>query len=236
MGGIIGFVIALSVIFIVYSCDSESSSPSEKTQVQKESDERWKQNLWNEKGKDAIRSRLKDPSSAVFDKVFFNDNGIPTSCGEVNSKNSFGAYTGYQSYLYAGDTLAMLEEEDKTLFVKTWNELCVKIDKALLENLKNTPKEGTPIDVPSDSAKYFILEKKIKVNNNKNHRTIVAKRVGSSGITYTKRLYDCKNNKFKVLQEGDTLEQMKSAKTIESQMSDILSGSIVYHIGVEACM
>lgn len=236
MGGLIGAIIAFLIAFVLYSCDSQSSSSSEKTQAQKESDERWKQNLWNEKGKDAIRSRLKDPSSAVFNNVFFNDNGIPTSCGEINSKNSFGAYTGYQSYLYAGDNFAMLEEENKALFVKTWNELCVKIDKALLENLKKTPKEGTPIDVPSDSAKYFILEKKLKVNNNKNLRTIVSKRVGSSGVIYTKRLYDCKNKKFKVLQEGDTLEQMKSAKIIETKMSDILIGSIVYHIGVEACI
>ena len=53
---------------------------------------------------DAIRSavlaRLKDPESARFGeiKAGVNSNGKILACGLVNSKNSYGGYTGMQPY------------------------------------------------------------------------------------------------------------------------------------------
>lgn len=215
------------VIFIIIGCGNNSSKS-------KYDDEKWKEDAWNEKGKDAIRSKLKDPSSANFRNVFFNNNGTPVSCGEVNSKNSFGAYSGYQSYIYAGSVLTVLEEEVSGGIAKVWNEFCVKPNKDLENNLKNTPKEGTPFTINSDSAEYFILEKNMKVDNNKNLRTIITKRVGSSGIYYTKRLYDCKKSTFKSLGEGDTLEKMKTSKGSE-KMVPLVAGSIAHEFGLELC-
>jgi hypothetical protein len=41
---------------------------------------------------------LKDPSSAQYRNVMaVNDVQFYVFCGEVNAKNSFGAYTGYRS-------------------------------------------------------------------------------------------------------------------------------------------
>lgn len=54
-----------------------------------------------------IAYSLKDPDSAKFRNVFINkvENKAPNSkpirlavCGEVNGKNAFGAYSGYQLF------------------------------------------------------------------------------------------------------------------------------------------
>ncbi|HVT24384.1 MAG TPA: hypothetical protein VHD95_07135 [Rhizomicrobium sp.] len=51
----------------------------------------------------AVKDRLKDPDSAKFDPlkdVVGYMNGRPVLvCGQVNAKNSFGAYTGDQYWL-----------------------------------------------------------------------------------------------------------------------------------------
>lgn len=74
----------------------------------------------------------------------------------------------------------------------------------------------------------------MKVNNNKNLRSIVTKRVGSSGVTYSKRLYDCKNNTVKYLGTGNSIEAMNKSKE-DAKMSPILNGSIAYEIGLIIC-
>lgn len=94
--------------------------------------------------------------------------------------------------------------------------------------------EETPIVINSDTAKYFVLEKNMKVNNNKNLRSIVTKRVGSSGTTYSKRLYDCKNNTVKYLGTGDSIEAMNKSKEDE-KMGAIFNGSIAYEVGLIIC-
>ncbi len=51
-----------------------------------------KQIAWNELGKDTVRSKLKDPESAEFRNVRFYSGGpAPTTCGEINANNGFGA-------------------------------------------------------------------------------------------------------------------------------------------------
>jgi len=87
--------------------------------------------------------------------------------------------------------------------------------------------EGTPITISSDSnAQYFILE-----NAN---QTITTKRIGSSGITYSKRLYDCKNRTVKYLGTGDTKEAMGQS-TPDSKMGSISSGSIADELSLQVC-
>ena len=48
-----------------------------------------------------VKEELKDPFSAVFrnEDIYLDVGGNKTVCGEVNSKNSFGAYTGFQKYV-----------------------------------------------------------------------------------------------------------------------------------------
>ncbi len=82
------------------------------------------ESVWIEVSKDGIRSRLKDPGSAQFRNVFFSRaDGTPVVCGEVNSKNSFGAYGGYQRFVASGEDLAFLEREVSG-FSAVWQQLC----------------------------------------------------------------------------------------------------------------
>ncbi len=70
-----------------------------------------------------VRKRLKDPDSASFTGLFIGKSGVP--CGEVNSKNSFGGYTGYQRFVASGGGLAFLESDmPPEEFEKTWSQLC----------------------------------------------------------------------------------------------------------------
>jgi hypothetical protein len=81
---------------------------------------------WILKGKETISSLLKDSDSAKFRHLFFSGKVVPIVCGEVNSKNSFGGYVGYQKFVTANQAdLTVLETEMKPgEFGKVWNKFC----------------------------------------------------------------------------------------------------------------
>ena len=87
-----------------------------------------KELAWIRVSKEAIQQKLKDPSSAQFKNVFFNRalNNTPVVCGEVNSKNSFGGYAGFQRFVAAGSQFAYLENELSGDFGDVWEQLCIK--------------------------------------------------------------------------------------------------------------
>lgn len=88
-----------------------------------------------------------------------------------------------------------------------------------------------PLIVPTDArAKYWVLETGGAWPN----RTIVTKRVGPSGTSYAKRLYDCSNRTVKYLGDGDTLEEM-ARSTPSPKMAPIVPESIADYVGREAC-
>jgi len=61
---------------------------------------------------------LKDPDSADIR----NHNG---NCGEVNSKNGFGGYTGYKRFIACTAIVAIEGENmDSDEFQKAWNQIC----------------------------------------------------------------------------------------------------------------
>ncbi|MGF2346357.1 hypothetical protein ACOI3N_19070, partial [Acinetobacter baumannii] len=72
------------------------------------------------KAQESVKALLKDPGSAEFR----NMNGM---CGEVNSKNSFGAYTGFVRFIGTPD-LTIIENEtsqvDQTTFNEVWSKVC----------------------------------------------------------------------------------------------------------------
>ena len=66
-----------------------------------------KERLINE-AKAAISHDLKDPSSAQFRNIWIAyeaEIDKSTVCGEVNAKNSFGAYVGFAQFAYRVKTL-----------------------------------------------------------------------------------------------------------------------------------
>lgn len=66
----------------------------------------------------ALKNYLKDPNSAEIR----NHKG---ACGEVNSKNSFGAYSGYRRFI-ASPAIVAIEGENMSMdeFGVAWNKLC----------------------------------------------------------------------------------------------------------------
>jgi hypothetical protein len=81
---------------------------------------------WMRKGMEAVRQKLKDPRSAEFRNVFFNQGSknVPDTGGEVNSKNAFGGFTGFQRFISAGQTDLTYLEEEVDGFPDVWRHLC----------------------------------------------------------------------------------------------------------------
>jgi hypothetical protein len=88
-----------------------------------------------------------------------------------------------------------------------------------------------PFTVPSDAkANFYFLEK----GGEGNERTIVTKCEGPSGITFSKRLYNCVDHTVKYLGTGDSLEAMVTSAA-DPAMAPIVEGSIAYYVGLQAC-
>lgn len=87
------------------------------------------------------------------------------------------------------------------------------------------------LNIPSDpNARFAVLE----VGGDWPNRTIVTRRTGPSGTSYSKRLYDCAAMTVKYLGSGDTLAQM-DASPPDPRMGPIVAGSIADYVGREAC-
>ena len=88
-----------------------------------------REEIWIQKGKDAVRIRLEDPESAEFRNVFFNRgaaaNNLPMTCGEVNSRNASGLPTGYRKFVSAGSPARThFEDEVDGDFGDVWDLFC----------------------------------------------------------------------------------------------------------------
>lgn len=81
---------------------------------------------WMLLGIEKAKERLKDADSAKFKNVFFNKSsaGVPVACGEFNSKNSFGAYSGFKRFVFAGSSFPVILENDVSDFNELWIKLC----------------------------------------------------------------------------------------------------------------
>lgn len=68
----------------------------------------------------SVKKLLKDPDSAKF-------RNLKGLCGEVNSKNGFGGYTGYKRYI-GSPSITIIEGEtegvDLATFNEVWNKVC----------------------------------------------------------------------------------------------------------------
>lgn len=90
---------------------------------------------------------------------------------------------------------------------------------------------ATTVSIPTDSkAKYTIIDKAM----NGSMSTITTMRDGPSGVSYSKRLYDCTAWTVKYLGDGDTLDQMNASQP-DDGMSPIVDNSIAYYLGQKAC-
>lgn len=87
-----------------------------------------KQSGYIVEAKDFLKSRMKDPGSVKWQNVRFNTanvdgKALPAVCGEVNSKNAFGGYTGFQRFVSVPPAIAVVEDEVAD-FHNIWNVMC----------------------------------------------------------------------------------------------------------------
>lgn len=84
-----------------------------------------RQYAWIEVGKNKIKDTLKDAESAKFQNVhFYSGGGVPVVCGEVNARNSFGGYNGFERFVAAGDQIAALESQVEGGLQPVWSKFC----------------------------------------------------------------------------------------------------------------
>ena len=74
---------------------------------------------------DLVRQRMRDPDAAKFRNVHYYSGGrAHIVCGEVNGKNAFGAYTGYEPFMSAGTPETTALQSQVEGFNATWKHFC----------------------------------------------------------------------------------------------------------------
>ena len=74
-------------------------------------------------GEKYVKEKIRDPASAQFRNQFIGKGGAP--CGEVNAKDAFGTYLGYQRYISVARELTMLAQDlSPDEFEESWREMC----------------------------------------------------------------------------------------------------------------
>lgn len=74
-------------------------------------------------GEKYVKEKIMEPSSAQFRNQFIGKQGAP--CGEVNAKDAFGAYIGFQRYIAVARDLTVLAQDVAPAdFEASWRQLC----------------------------------------------------------------------------------------------------------------
>ena len=71
-----------------------------------------------------VADNLKDPNSAIFTNSFMNS-AKTAYCGLVNSKNSYGGYTGNSRWMSTGDVTFIEGNVDPAEFNATYKVICI---------------------------------------------------------------------------------------------------------------
>lgn len=74
-------------------------------------------------GEKYVKEKILEPGQAQFRNQFIGKGGAP--CGEVNAKDAFGAYIGYQRYISVARDLTLLAQDvPPAQFEQQWRQLC----------------------------------------------------------------------------------------------------------------
>ncbi|EML4807144.1 hypothetical protein LDX65_17555 [Acinetobacter baumannii] len=87
----------------------EKQAQEQALKIKQEQERKLKEQAELKKVEDAVRYYLKDGDSAKFRNVIKN-------CGEVNAKNSWGAYTGFTRFIVQSDKDVVFEDPDNAYF------------------------------------------------------------------------------------------------------------------------
>jgi len=74
-------------------------------------------------GEKYVREKVLEPAQAQFRNQFIGKGGAP--CGEVNAKDAFGGYIGFQRYISVARDLTLLAQDVAPAeFEAQWQQLC----------------------------------------------------------------------------------------------------------------
>jgi hypothetical protein len=51
---------------------------------------------------------------------------VPVTCGEVNARNGFGGYSGYERFVAASDIISATESQVEGGLGPVWDKYCVR--------------------------------------------------------------------------------------------------------------
>ena len=84
-----------------------------------------------DKLKRIIASEMKDPDSVKFRNLRMGSIGNSTLCGEINAKNSFGAFSGFEKFSLNGPGAVFMESRLRSNVEAYGNIPNTSFDKAL---------------------------------------------------------------------------------------------------------
>lgn len=87
----------------------EKQAQEQALKIKQEQERKLKEQAELKKVEDTVRYYLKDGDSAKFRNVIKN-------CGEVNAKNSWGAYAGFTRFIVQSDKDVVFEDPDNAYF------------------------------------------------------------------------------------------------------------------------
>lgn len=94
---------------------------------------------------------LRDPSSTQFRNTYISANDNKVLCGEINGKNAYGAYVGYERFFYLNENLHTETKPPSDRWVK-WFEYSHKTYNFVRQNGKLVieDKNDSKITIPRE--------------------------------------------------------------------------------------
>lgn len=104
------------------------------------------------RAKEKVLSEFKDPASAQWNNVFFNQkpDGTAVVCGEVNAKNSYGGYVGLRGFI----AQVSLEKDAGEAMLADAKRMLAQ-SQANLENFRKGLPEESDIFIDSGKTRRF---------------------------------------------------------------------------------
>jgi hypothetical protein len=138
--GILRLILALVLIPTLSACDSGAASQAGSTQ--NDVSEEMKKRFAVDAAEEGLKQRMKDPESMQTRNVvaYKQGNGGYIVCGEVNAKNSFGGYNGFEPFMGAGDMVYTASDNEA---VGDFNKLYDMGCRANATSGANKPRKGS---------------------------------------------------------------------------------------------
>jgi len=114
------------------------------------------------KAKHNITREFKDPSSVQWRNLFISGDQMPVLCGELNGKNSYGAFVGFKRF-YAAENPALQDIENAKnpeIMNKMWPSMCGK--KVAIIEADGTARKLPSPETLEDTERARILRLKNK--------------------------------------------------------------------------